>query len=110
MKRFTTLIACAAGLAALLFLLPLFDAPQPRGARITRAEARAVADRAIHDLGVDLDKVWGATTWDTNVLLEANTKTNRAAAQADSTRSSTAHPRVPRRVLLQQQAEVPEQL
>lgn len=70
MKRFLTLIACVAGVAALLFLLPLFDAPQPREVRVTRGEARAIADREMQKLGVDLDKVWGATAWDFNNLLE----------------------------------------
>jgi len=70
MKRFTTLLACAAGLAALLFLLPLFDPPQPRGVRITRAEARAIADREMRKLGVDLGKVWSVVTWENHNLLE----------------------------------------
>ena len=70
MKRFLPLIACLLGLAALFALLPLFDPPQPRGAGVTRAEARAIADREMQKLGVDLGKVWGLTRWDTSDLLE----------------------------------------
>ena len=70
MKRLSTLIASAAGLAALLVLLPIFDPPQPRGVGLTRAEARAIADREMAKIGVDLDKVWAATTWENHDLLE----------------------------------------
>ena len=76
MKRFQTLIACAAGLAALLFLLPLFDAPQPRGVRITRGEAREIADRAARNLGIDVDKTWSAVSWENHNLLENELKEN----------------------------------
>ncbi len=70
MKRFLPLLACLLGLAALFALLPVFDPPQPRGARITRGEARAIADREMQKLGVDLAKVWGVTTWESHDLLE----------------------------------------
>lgn len=70
MKRFSTLLACVAGLAALLLLLPLFDAPQPRGVRITRGEARAIADREARKLGVNLDDIWAVITWENHALLE----------------------------------------
>ncbi|HET8772277.1 MAG TPA: PP2C family protein-serine/threonine phosphatase [Thermoanaerobaculia bacterium] len=76
MKRFQTLIACAAGVAALLFLLPLFDAPQPRGVRITRSEAREIADRAARNLGIDVDKTWSAVSWENHNLLENELKGN----------------------------------
>lgn len=76
MKRFQTLIACAAGLAGLLFLLPLFDASQPRGVRITRGEAREIADRAARNLGIDVDKTWSAVSWENHNLLENELKGN----------------------------------
>ena len=76
MKRIATLIACAAGIAALLFLLPMFDAPQPRGVRITRAEAREAADRAARSLGIDTNKTWAAVSWENHNLLENELKTN----------------------------------
>jgi Stage II sporulation protein E (SpoIIE) len=76
MKRLLTLIACAAGVAALLFLLPLFDPQQPRGVRITRADARAIADRAARNLGIDVDKTWSAVSWENHNLLENELKTN----------------------------------
>lgn len=70
MKRFSALLACVAGVAALIFLLPLFDAPQPRGVRITPAEARAIADREARKLSVDVDNAWGVVTWENHNLLE----------------------------------------
>ena len=74
MKRFIAPIACVAGLAALFFLLPLFDAPQPRGVRITRAQALEIADREARRLGVDLDETWGSVSWENHGLLEAEFK------------------------------------
>lgn len=74
MKRFSTLIACAAGLAALLFLLPLFDPPQPRGVRLTRADAQAIADREMRKLGLDVDDAWSVVSWENHILLEAEFK------------------------------------
>lgn len=86
MKRFSTLIACAAGLAALLFLLPLFDPPQPRGVRLTREDARAVADRAMRKLGVKVEDTWSVVSWENHNLLEAEFKGKpelRRQAQSD---------------------------
>jgi hypothetical protein len=74
MKRFFPFIACLLGLVGLFALLPLFDPPQPREVRVTRGEARAIADREMQKLGLDISKVWGVTTWDTNNLLENELK------------------------------------
>lgn len=74
MKRYAPLIACLAGLVALALLLPLFDAPQPRGVRITRDEARAIADRQIEKLGVKVSDLWGVVTWENHILLEEEFK------------------------------------
>jgi hypothetical protein len=74
MKRFSPLIACVAGLAALLLLLPVFDPPQPRGARISREEARSLADAEARKLGVELDETWSVVTWENHVLLESEFK------------------------------------
>ena len=71
MKRFFPLIACVLGLAALLALLPLFDAPQPRNVRITRAEARRLADEQVRKLGVNVEDTWSVISWENHPLLEA---------------------------------------
>ena len=74
MKRFFPLIACIIGLAALFTLLPLFDAPQPRNVRITRAQARELADAAARKLGVEVEDTWAVVTWENHILLEAEFK------------------------------------
>ena len=70
MKRYAPLIACVVGIASLFLLLPLYDAPQPRGVRITRDDAKAIADREMRKLGVNTDEVWGVVTWENHILLE----------------------------------------
>jgi hypothetical protein len=70
MKRYAPLIALLVGLAALAVLLPLFDAPQPRGVRITRGQAKAIADRELEKLGVKVDQLWGVISWENHILLE----------------------------------------
>ena len=70
MKRFLPLIACLLGLAALFALLPLFDAPQPRNVRITRAGARELADAQARRLGVKVENTWSVVTWENHLLLE----------------------------------------
>jgi len=74
MKRFLPLIACLAGLAVLFALLPLFDPPQPRDVRITRDEARALADKAAARLGVKVGDTWSVVTWEDHILLESEFK------------------------------------
>src|SRR4028119_1760367 len=70
MRRHAPLIAFLVGLIGLAVLLPLYDAPQPRGVTITRAQARAIADREMQKLGVEVDKLWGVVTWENHSLLE----------------------------------------
>ncbi|HVG24198.1 MAG TPA: PP2C family protein-serine/threonine phosphatase [Thermoanaerobaculia bacterium] len=74
MKRFFPLIACALGLAALFALLPLFDAPQPRNVRISRDQARALADAQVRKLGVKVEDTWSVVTWENHILLESEFK------------------------------------
>jgi hypothetical protein len=74
MKRHAPWIACLLGLSALAVLLPLFDAPQPRGVRLTRAQAKAIADREIEKLGIKVDRLWGVVTWENHPLLEEEFK------------------------------------
>ena len=70
MKRYAPLLACIIGLAALFAFLPLFDPPQPRNVRLTRAEAKAIADKELQKLGVKLEDVWGTVSWENHILLE----------------------------------------
>jgi hypothetical protein len=70
MKRFAPLVACVLGLAALLALQPIFDPPQPRGTKLTAEDARAIADREIAKLGVDVSKTWSVAALENHVLLE----------------------------------------
>jgi len=86
MKRFIPILACVAGVAALVALLPFFDPPQPRGVRITRDAARDIADREAQKLGVDLNRAWGVTSFEQHGLLEDRYKDDpelRRRADAD---------------------------
>ena len=70
MKRYAPYLFCAAGLLALFVLMPYFNAAQPRGVRITRAEAVRIADVEAKRLGIPIDKAWSNLTWDTSQILE----------------------------------------
>src|SRR4051812_49270255 len=51
MKRYAPYALFAAGLIALYALVPRFNDAQPRGTRLTRGEAKVIADRAATALG-----------------------------------------------------------
>ena len=87
MKRWVPLLVCAAGLAALLPLLRLFDAPLPVAVRVTRDEARVIADRAARQNGIDLERAWPVSTWESSPLLE-----REFAGQPDRRRAAAADP------------------
>lgn len=70
MKRVVPFLACAAGLIALFFLLPVFRSSYPRPVRITQADALEIADKAIREVGVDVDKSWRAVTWETSQIID----------------------------------------
>lgn len=74
MKRFLPLIACLLGLAALSVLLPLFDPPQPRNVRLTRQQARELADAQVRKLGVKVEDTWSVVSWENHILLESEFK------------------------------------
>ena len=82
MKRFLPFIAAAAGTAVLLLVLPLYRPGQPKGIRITRAEARAIADRAARSVGVQVDRAWAAVTWYESPILEKELRHHPRRAQA----------------------------
>jgi hypothetical protein len=63
MKRYAPYALCAAGLVALSILIPHFNAAQPRGVRLTRAQAAAIADRAARQIGIPVSRAWSNITW-----------------------------------------------
>ena len=70
MRRYAPFAVCIAGIAVVLALLPRFNAAQPRGIRLTRAEAMACADPMERDLGIPVGQSWPILSWDMSRLLE----------------------------------------
>jgi hypothetical protein len=62
MKRLTPILALAVGIAALVLLIPRFNAVQPR-VEITRGEAKKIADEEARKLGIPVEKAWDNMTW-----------------------------------------------
>lgn len=62
MKRLTPILALAAGIVALVLLIPRFNAVQPQ-VEITRGEAKRIADEAARELGIPVDRAWDNVTW-----------------------------------------------
>ena len=62
MKRLTPILALVAGIAALVLLIPRFNAVQPR-VEITRGEAKRIADEEARKLGIPVEKAWDNMTW-----------------------------------------------
>jgi hypothetical protein len=70
MKRFGPYALSVAGLIALFALLPRFNTAQPRGARLTRAQAVAIADKAARQIGVPVERAWSNIVWVRSRLLD----------------------------------------
>ncbi len=88
MKRFIPLLACAAGIAVVVLLMPRFNAAQPIGARITRGQAAAIADAQARQLGIPVDQAQKNLTWTRSAIYEkelSGDAARRRAAQADPT-------------------------
>lgn len=88
MKRVAPYAICLIGAAALLLLVPLFNAAQPRGIRVTRADAIAAADAAAARFGIPVDRAWAILTRMESPLLEDELKNDpdrRRRAAADPT-------------------------
>lgn len=64
MKRLALALACLAGIAGFLLLLPTYDARMPRGLSITREQARTIADTEARKLGIEVDNAWITTIWE----------------------------------------------
>src|SRR5438874_707872 len=70
MKRYAPYFASIAGMAVLMLLLPRFNVAQPRGIRLTRAEAITAADAQARRLGIPVEKAWSVLVWEDSRLLE----------------------------------------
>ena len=70
MKRFAPAVAFVAGLVVIAFLLPSFNAAQPKGIRLTRRDAVPLADAAAKQLGINVDQAWASLTWTESAMLE----------------------------------------
>ncbi len=62
MKRLVPFLAFVVGIAALIVLIPRFDAVQPR-VEITRGEANRIADEEARKLGIPVARAWNNITW-----------------------------------------------
>ncbi len=69
-RRLLTIAASLAGALLLPLLFPRFDAPQPHGMSVTRAEAQAIADRAARQLGIPVDESWTVLAAEPAPILE----------------------------------------
>src|SRR5471030_326034 len=70
MRRWPFAAAGLAGAALLAFLLPLYDAPAPRGLNVTRGRVREVADAEARKWGIPVEKAFVVTTLDSAYLLD----------------------------------------
>jgi len=71
MKKLAPWFACAGGILILVLVIPLFLPAQPApGLRVTRTEAKNIADEAAAQLGVAPHKLWSSTIWRGSPLLE----------------------------------------
>ena len=66
MKRYVPYALFIGGLVVLCALMPRFNAAQPRGAHLTRAQAVAIADAAARQINVPVDRAWSNIVWDSS--------------------------------------------
>jgi hypothetical protein len=70
MKRYAPYFAFVVSIAVVAALLPLFNAAQPRGIRLTRGDARPVADAAARNIGIPIDQAWSVVSWEDSPRLK----------------------------------------
>jgi serine phosphatase RsbU (regulator of sigma subunit) len=84
MKRHAPWIACLAGIIALCIAIPRLNTSQPQALRLTRAEAKAIADREAPKWDIPVDKSWTVESWLSSTPLDkeldGNPERRRAAA------------------------------
>ncbi|HUP61017.1 MAG TPA: PP2C family protein-serine/threonine phosphatase [Thermoanaerobaculia bacterium] len=85
MKRSLPYISAAAGVIAILAVLPFYRPAQPKGVRVTRGDAKSIADRAARGAGINLDRTWPTIIWSASPILrkELRDHPQRAAAWDD---------------------------
>ncbi len=85
MKRILPFVAAAAGVLAIVLVLPLYRPSQPKGISVTRAQARAIADKAARGVGINVGQTWATTIWAPSPFLEKELRTHprRGAAWED---------------------------
>ena len=76
MKRYAPYAAFVAGLAIVIALQPRFNAAQPRGTRLTRADAVPIADAAARSIGIPVDDAWAVLSWGPSFRLEKELNPN----------------------------------
>jgi sigma-B regulation protein RsbU (phosphoserine phosphatase) len=70
MRKSAFAAAGVAGVALLAVLLPLYDAPQPRGLTVTRGRVREIADAEARKWGIEVEKAFVVTTLEDSPLLD----------------------------------------
>jgi hypothetical protein len=70
MRRWPFALAGLVGIALLVVLIPLYDAPQPRGLNVTRGRVREASDAEARKWGIEVDKAFVVTTLDNAYLLD----------------------------------------
>ncbi len=70
MRRGAFAAAGVAGAGLLAVLIPLYDAPQPRGLSVTRGRVREVADAEARKWGIPVDQAFVVTTLENSPLLD----------------------------------------
>jgi len=86
-KRYVLFGAFLGGIILLAVLIPLYRTGQPAGVRITRGEAKAIADAEARKIGIPVDKSWSNETWTASQLLDKefqNDEARRARASHDA--------------------------
>ncbi len=70
MKRGIVYLVSALGIVVLVLLLPAFEAAQPRGLRLTRSEARAIADAKAREMGIEVEGAFPVMIWNSSPILQ----------------------------------------
>ncbi|MEO8218770.1 MAG: SpoIIE family protein phosphatase [Acidobacteriota bacterium] len=78
MKRFAPWLAFLVGVILLAVLLPFFDSAQPQGLKVTRNDARRIADAEARRMGIEVEKAWTLVTWEESPLIEKELQNDRA--------------------------------
>jgi hypothetical protein len=82
MKRLLPWFFAAAGVIAVILLLPLYQPGQPRGIRVNRAQAQEIADRGARSVGLDPRKTFSTLTWSLPQILEKELRNHPRRAEA----------------------------